>query len=98
MCTYTCTPSGSNDNVTFSLYGGSLSASGSIPTWGGGLVTYLAEAGAGGALFNGTIHEMIGVSATLGTNDIQRVEGYLAWKWGLNGNLPTTHPYYKIKP
>ena len=22
-----------------------------------------------------------------------QVEGYLAWKWGLQGQLPTTHPY-----
>jgi hypothetical protein len=28
----------------------------------------------------------------------QRVEGYLAWKWGLRTSLPTTHPYYKFRP
>ena len=24
----------------------------------------------------------------------QQVEGYLAWKWGINSNLPITHSYY----
>ena len=24
----------------------------------------------------------------------QQVEGYLAWKWGVQASLPTTHPYY----
>lgn len=26
------------------------------------------------------------------------VEGYLAWKWGLQGNLPAGHPYKNYKP
>jgi hypothetical protein len=31
---------------------------------------------------------------TLNQPQYQQVEGYLAWKWGLNDKLPTTHPYY----
>ena len=27
----------------------------------------------------------------------QRIEGYLAWKWGLTANLPANHPY-KVNP
>lgn len=26
------------------------------------------------------------------------VEGYLAWKWGLQGYLPSNHPYYSARP
>jgi len=26
------------------------------------------------------------------------VEGYLAWKWGMQGNLPPTHPYKNFPP
>jgi hypothetical protein len=48
--------------------------------------------------FVGSIYEIIVFSATLSTNDRQRVEGYLAWKWGLQNNLPTLHPYRKINP
>ena len=28
----------------------------------------------------------------------RRVEGYLAWKWGLQNNLPSSHPYSKFRP
>ena len=28
----------------------------------------------------------------------QKVEGYLAWKWGLEGNLPIGHPYKTAAP
>jgi len=28
----------------------------------------------------------------------QQIEGYLAWKWGLQGNLPATHTYAKFAP
>jgi hypothetical protein len=34
----------------------------------------------------------------LTVGEIQRIEGYLAWKWGLQGNLPTTHSYKKFAP
>ena len=27
----------------------------------------------------------------------QRIEGYLAWKWGLEASLPTTHPFYPTR-
>ena len=27
-------------------------------------------------------------------NNFQQIEGYLAWKWGLQANLPASHPYY----
>lgn len=28
----------------------------------------------------------------------QQAEGYLAWKWGLQGNLPSNHPYKNAAP
>jgi hypothetical protein len=34
----------------------------------------------------------------LSQSDYQQVEGYLAWKWGIQGNLPTTHPYKTAAP
>jgi hypothetical protein len=34
----------------------------------------------------------------LDQQSIDRVTGYLAWKWGLQGNLPTTHPYKNGAP
>jgi hypothetical protein len=46
----------------------------------------------------GDIKELIIYQATLDTRDRRRIEGYLAWKWGLRLNLPTTHSYYKFRP
>jgi hypothetical protein len=32
------------------------------------------------------------------SNQRQQVEGYLAWKWGLQSTLPSSHPYSKFRP
>ena len=39
------------------------------------------------------ISEIVGCNAKLSTSDRQKLEGYLAWKWGLEANLPVDHPY-----
>ena len=44
------------------------------------------------------LFEMIAYKPALTTTQRQRVEGYLAWKWGLQTSLPSSHPYYKINP
>ena len=41
----------------------------------------------------GGVGEIIGLSATSPTSDRQKIEAYLAHKWGLNGKLPSNHPY-----
>jgi hypothetical protein len=48
--------------------------------------------------FNGYISEVLVYKASLSTSQRQQVEGYLAWKWGLQGNLPATHPYKRFPP
>lgn len=48
--------------------------------------------------WNGVIKEIIVYNTVLGTTDRQKIEGYLAWKWGLQGNLPVGHPYYSAAP
>ena len=42
---------------------------------------------------NGPMAEVIVGRADLSTLDRQKLEGYLAWKWGLTNNLPANHPY-----
>jgi prepilin-type N-terminal cleavage/methylation domain-containing protein len=39
------------------------------------------------------ISEIVGCSTKLSTDNRQKLEGYLAWKWGLTNNLPANHPY-----
>jgi hypothetical protein len=46
----------------------------------------------------GYVQEVIIFNTALTTSQRQSVEGYLANKWGLNGSLPTTHPYNKFGP
>lgn len=48
--------------------------------------------------YNGAISEMICTNTALGTTDRQKVEGYLAWKWGTTANLPGGHPYKSVAP
>ena len=46
----------------------------------------------------GTIYEIIYYNVSLTTNQFQQVEGYLAWKWALQANLPANHPYKNSSP
>ena len=48
----------------------------------------------GNSTFVGNICELIVYNQTLTTAQRQQVEGYLAWKWGLQASLPSTHPNY----
>ena len=57
-----------------------------------------SESGVTPVGWNGYIAEEIIYSGTLNNTQIQQVEGYLAWKWGLVANLPSNHPYKSINP
>jgi hypothetical protein len=48
--------------------------------------------------WNGTLGEIIVISGTVSLSDRQKLEGYLAWKWGLEDNLPADHPYKDSAP
>jgi hypothetical protein len=48
--------------------------------------------------FDGYIYDMVVVTGTLSTANRQLIEGWLAWKNGLQGKLPNTHPYIKKPP
>jgi hypothetical protein len=51
-----------------------------------------------GAYLNGWIAEIYFTNAKQSTADRQSNEGYLAWKWGLQGNLDPSHPYKAFSP
>ena len=48
--------------------------------------------------FTGYISEILVYNTCLTQAQRQQVEGYLSWKWGLQANLPTAHPYYSAVP
>ena len=61
-----------------------------------------------GTNFNGTtpttgtsvsyVHEILVYNRVLLTFQRQYVEGYLAWKWGIQSTLPASHPYKNAPP
>lgn len=47
---------------------------------------------------NGQIAEVISYNRVVSTFERQQIEGYLAWKWGVQANLPASHPYINYPP
>ena len=52
----------------------------------------------GATQMNGNISEILVFSSIPTTTDRQTIEGYLAWKWGLQANLPVGHTYSNAAP
>jgi hypothetical protein len=48
--------------------------------------------------FQGAIHSVAQYSSNLNMNDRQRVEGILAWTFGIQNVLPASHPYRNSRP
>jgi hypothetical protein len=46
----------------------------------------------------GNRHEYIVLGHIATVAERQAIEGYLAWKWGLQAQLPATHPFAKSAP
>ncbi len=51
-----------------------------------------------GNWFGGDIGEIVAFQSVLSLPDRQKLEGYLAWKWGLTANLPANHPFKNSRP
>jgi len=60
--------------------------------------TKLIVGGESTVYFTGTICEIILYDAFFTTSQRQKVEGYLAHKWGLVNSLPSKHPYKPSPP
>jgi hypothetical protein len=52
----------------------------------------------GSQYWQGYAAEIIVFTGTVTDSERQKVEGYLAWKWGLQSLLPSTHPYKSFAP
>jgi len=78
---------------SISLNGGTT-ISGGAPAFTAGTTTYLGvDTTTSAYYYIGLAMEIIFYNSILNTTQRQQVEGYLAWKWGLQANLPSTHPY-----
>ena len=58
---------------------------------------YLGSSGSS-SFVNAQIGEALIYNSALSTNNREIVEGYLAWKWGLQASLPANHPYRNSPP
>lgn len=52
----------------------------------------------GSDFFVGKLHEEVILNTQASTVSRQLIEGYLAWKWGLQAGLPGGHPYLGAAP
>jgi hypothetical protein len=48
--------------------------------------------------YQGTIHEVLIFNISLSSDRRQKMEGYLAHKWGLAGSLSSSHPFKSNAP
>ena len=48
--------------------------------------------------WTGYVGELIAFNNALSDPQRQQIEGYLAWKWGLQSFLPSNHPYLNVPP
>ena len=88
-------------SATFYLNGVAYAATASgtgTNTTGLKIGSYNNDGGYGTFNANFDCAEILVYGANLTQSQRQRVEGYLAWKWGLRDKLPTSHPYYKFRP
>jgi hypothetical protein len=96
-----CTGYVSAGNTFISANGGTFSAGFPINggAFSGGTTTYLGvDTTTTAYYFVGYAMEILFYNSVLTTNQIQTIQGYLAWKWGIQASLPSDHPYKSINP
>ena len=76
----------------------SATSSAAFTTSTGLVIGARANGGGISGILTGYMSEIIVYTTALTTTQRQQVEGYLAWKWGLQSSLPTNHPYYAVSP
>ena len=86
----------SNQAGTTYLNGGvSVGGPTSTAPYPSGSGTRRVGSGAGGDFFNGSIYELVYYNTVLSQAQRQKIEGYLAQKWGLLSSLPSSHSVNK---
>jgi hypothetical protein len=86
---------GTNNILYVNGVAGVSSTNGSGGAFGYNTYVIGGELGTPTVFTEASIAEVIHYPNFLPTQQRRLVEGYLAWKWGLVGSLPSTHPYKK---
>lgn len=84
-------------NTQVSVNGGSLTNVSTFTAYSAGN-TILGKDKLSQYSWYGDVYEIISFNAVLTTQQRQQVEGYLAWKWGIQSSLPANHPYKRWPP
>jgi hypothetical protein len=86
------------NGTQFTTLVNSFAFTGALNVQNSGL-TYIGGNGATAAGYvTSVISEVLYYASDITTLQRQQVEGYLAWKWGLVGDLPSNHPYKTAPP
>ena len=92
----------SGNTESYFMNGSNMGSTTTSTTFGASTSIYIGARQLGG--FTGTysitgkISELIIYNYAIRLNQRQQIEGYLAWKWGLQSSLPITHPFYSAAP
>ena len=88
----------SSTSSTISVNGNITNSSGAImPTAQSTDTFYISDPRNQNYTNDMVIYEILGFDSQLSKTYYQEIEGYLAWKWGLQSSLPITHPYYNTQ-
>ena len=87
-----------SDRTIRAAKNGTESLTASTPAGNESQITMIGNLTGSGGQPWGYVHEIIIYNTTLVTEQRQRVEGYLAWKWNMVTSLPSTHPYKLFPP
>ena len=89
----------SQTNTFISLNGAlSLSGPASIGTFTNGVTTGLGREATSSIPVYGWVMEIVMFNTQLSQTNRQKMEGYLAWKWGSQASLPAGHPHKSAAP
>lgn len=61
-------------------------------------ITASARIGSYFSAYKGNVGEIVFLAAEASVSLRQQLEGYLAWKWKLQANLPVDHPFKNLPP
>jgi hypothetical protein len=81
-----------------SFFNGTSTSGGQSGTSDGSLASSTTYSFATNTGMNGYFYEILLYNTSFTATQRQQIEGYLAWKWGLQSNLPATHPYVFSPP
>lgn len=88
----------SSSNFSYTVNGGALSTAADTYTLGRNKSMRIGVNRGSNVYMEMDFAELVITSGVPTTDDRNRIEGYLAWKWGTTENLPDTHPYKTFPP